>query len=70
MKASELLIEKIKEFEGYSSTAYKCAGGVATIAWGHTRGVRMGDRCTKSEGERSEEHTTENHTQSVRGNPE
>lgn len=52
MKASELLIEKIKEFEGYSSTAYKCAGGVATIAWGHTRGVRMGDRCTKSEADR------------------
>lgn len=52
MKASELLIGKIKEFEGYSSTAYKCAGGVATIAWGHTRGVRMGDRCTKSEADR------------------
>lgn len=31
MKASELLIEKIKEFEGFSSTAYTCAGGAVTI---------------------------------------
>ena len=31
MKASDLLIGKIKEFEGYSSTAYTCAGGMATI---------------------------------------
>ena len=51
MKASEQLIEKIKEFEGFSSTAYTCAGGVATIGYGHTRGVRINDRCTKSEAE-------------------
>ena len=51
MKASELLISKIKEFEGFSSTAYTCAGGVVTIAWGHTHGVKITDRCTKSEGE-------------------
>ena len=51
MKASDLLIEKIKEFEGFSSTAYTCAGGVATIGYGHTRGVRINDRCTKSEAE-------------------
>ena len=52
MKASDLLISKIKEFEGFSSTAYTCAGGVVTIAYGHTRGVKITDRCTKSEGER------------------
>lgn len=52
MKASEQLIEKIKEFEGFSSTAYTCAGGVATIGYGHTRGVKITDRCTKGEGER------------------
>ena len=28
MKASNLLIEKIKEFEGFSSTAYRCPAGV------------------------------------------
>lgn len=52
MKASEQLIEKIKEFEGFSSTAYTCAGGVVTIGYGHTRGVRITDRCTKSEADR------------------
>ena len=51
MKASDLLISKIKEFEGYRSAAYKCAGGVATIGYGHTKGVRMGDRCTRGEAE-------------------
>ena len=31
MKASDLLIGRIKEFEGFSPTAYTCAGGVVTI---------------------------------------
>lgn len=31
MKASDELIKTIKEFEGFSSTAYTCAGGVVTI---------------------------------------
>jgi GH24 family phage-related lysozyme (muramidase) len=32
MEASDLLIKKITEFEGFSNTAYRCAaGGVATI---------------------------------------
>lgn len=31
MKASDLAIAKIKEFEGYRAAAYKCAGGVVTI---------------------------------------
>lgn len=52
MKASDLLIGKIKEFEGYSSTAYTCAGGVVTIGYGHTRGVKITDRCTRSEADR------------------
>ena len=30
MKASDLLIGKIKEFEGFSNTAYRCAAGVWT----------------------------------------
>ena len=36
MKASDLVIAKIKEFEGYRASA---------------RGVRMGDRCTRGEAE-------------------
>ena len=31
MKASDLVIAKIKEFEGFRASAYKCAGGVVTI---------------------------------------
>ena len=52
MKASDLLISKIKEFEGYSSTAYTCPAGKATIGHGHTWGVKITDRCTRSEAER------------------
>ena len=51
MKASDLLISKIKEFEGFSSTAYTCAGGVLTCGYGHTKGVRINDRCTRGEAE-------------------
>ena len=51
MKASDLVIAKIKEFEGFRASAYKCAGGVPTIGYGHTKGVRMGDRCTRGEAE-------------------
>ena len=45
MEASELLIEKIKAFEGFSRDAYRDAAGVLTIGYGHTgRDVREGDR--------------------------
>ena len=52
MKASESLVEKIKEFEGYSNTAYRCAAGVWTCGWGHVRGVTGTTTCVKSEAER------------------
>lgn len=42
MEISNYAEEKIKEFEGLRLTAYKCAGGVLTIGWGHTKGVRLG----------------------------
>lgn len=35
----------IREFEGCRLEAYRCPAGVPTIGIGHTRGVRMGDRC-------------------------
>lgn len=47
MKASESLIQKLKEFEGLRLEAYRDAAGVPTIGYGHTRGVRMGDRLTE-----------------------
>ena len=46
MRASESLIQKLKAFEGLRLEAYRDAAGVPTIGYGHTKGVRMGDRLT------------------------
>ena len=47
MEASEVLIEKVKEFEGFRRDAYRDEAGVLTIGYGHTgRDVREGDRLT------------------------
>ena len=47
MEASEILIEKLKEFEGFRRDAYRDVAGVLTIGYGHTgREVREGDRIT------------------------
>ena len=49
MKASELLIQKIIEFEGLKLEAYKCPAGVWTIGVGHTRGVNKGQKITNEQ---------------------
>jgi lysozyme len=36
----------IREFEGCRLEAYRDSKGIPTIGVGHTRGVRMGDRCS------------------------
>ena len=41
----------IKRFEGLQLTAYRCAAGVWTIGWGHTAGVKRGQRITKAKAE-------------------
>ena len=41
MKASNQLIEKIKEFEGLRLRAYRDSGGKPTIGYGHTLGVEI-----------------------------
>ena len=47
MEASEILIEKLKAFEGFRREAYRDAAGVLTIGYGHTgKDVREGDRLT------------------------
>ena len=51
MKIGEKGIELIKEFEGLKLTAYLDSVGVPTIGYGHTKGVKIGDRCTKEEAE-------------------
>lgn len=52
MRSSRTLIEAVKQFEGLRLTAYKDSAGVPTIGYGHTRGVRMGDRISMSQAER------------------
>jgi lysozyme len=47
METSEILFNKMKEFEGCRLQAYQDAAGVWTIGYGHTRGVRRGDRITQ-----------------------
>ena len=44
MQISELALEKIKAFEGCRLTAYQDAAGVWTIGYGHTKGVKPGDK--------------------------
>ena len=39
----------IAEFEGFSSTVYRCQAGVPTIGFGHTRGVVDGQTITKED---------------------
>lgn len=38
-----------KSFEGCRLKAYQDQGGVWTIAYGHTKGVKMGDVCTQEQ---------------------
>ena len=46
MITTEILLTKLMEFEGLRLKAYRDAAGVATIGYGHTHNVRMGDRIT------------------------
>lgn len=51
MKASRILIDKVKEFEGLRLRAYRDAVGKPTIGYGHTLGVKMGQRITEQQAE-------------------
>lgn len=46
MKASQTLINAIKHFESCVLTAYQDSAGVWTIGYGHTAGVKRGDKIT------------------------
>jgi lysozyme len=47
----ELAYPIVKEYEGLRLSAYRCPAGVPTIGWGHTRGVKMGDKITREKAE-------------------
>lgn len=44
LQVSEFCRDFIASWEGYSEKAYLCPAGVLTIGYGHTQGVRPGDR--------------------------
>ena len=48
MKASDILINKLKQFEGYRAKAYRCPAGVWTCGYGHTKGVTARTACDKA----------------------
>ena len=47
MKTTEILLQKLMEMEGCRLTAYRDEGGTLTIGYGHTKGVREGDKISK-----------------------
>jgi lysozyme len=49
MKISAAGLELLKGHEGLRLKAYLDTGDVPTIGYGHTRGVKMGDTCTKEQ---------------------
>ena len=49
MKSSELLLDKIIDFEGCKLTAYKCPAGIWTIGAGHTKGAKQGQTITEKQ---------------------
>ena len=54
MKISPRGLELIKDFEGFSSTAYLCPAKIPTIGWGNTfyedgRKVKLGDQISKTD---------------------
>lgn len=51
MKASQTLINHIKKSEACVLTAYQDTAKVWTIGYGHTKGVKKGDRITHSQAE-------------------
>lgn len=51
LKTGKKGLELIKEFEGCRLTAYKCPANVWTIGYGHTKGVKQGQKITQSEAE-------------------
>ena len=47
MNISQNGIDLIKRFEGCRLEAYKCPAGVWTIGYGHTAGVKKGDKISQ-----------------------
>lgn len=51
LKANTAALNLLRAHEGLRLQSYVCAGGVLTIGYGHTEGVRAGMRITKKQAE-------------------
>lgn len=51
MRTSQRGIDLIKNEEGFVAKAYLCPAGVWTIGYGHTSGVKQGDKISQYQGE-------------------
>ena len=68
MRSSNVLIQRLKKFEQLRLTAYQDAKGVWTIGYGHTGGVRKGDRISEVQAEaflRNDLQTAEKYVQTI-----
>ena len=70
MKISNKGLELIKEFEGFSSTAYLCSAKKATIGYGNTfwedgTPVKIGDQISKERAETLLKHVVDNFSVAV-----
>lgn len=45
-------INIVKFYEGLRLQAYLCPAGIPTIGYGHTKGVKLGDTCTREQAEK------------------
>lgn len=50
-ECERMALDLLREVEGLRLEAYRDSAGVLTIGYGHTRGVRPGDTCTKEQAE-------------------
>lgn len=49
MKAPQAAVDLVKASEGCRLEAYRDSGGVWTLGYGHTHGVKEGDTCTQEQ---------------------
>jgi len=49
---SERAVALVKKFEGCKLKAYLCPAQIPTIGFGHTHGVKLGDRCTQEQADK------------------
>lgn len=70
MQISKEGINLVKFFEGLRLKAYQDEGGVWTIGYGHTAGVKAGDSCTQEQADRWLKDELENAADFVRNSVE